>query len=75
MPKYWAPSYKVEVMDTTGAGNAYTAGLITGLLTDMPLDKIVQFANAVSALKITREGAWNIQNRVEVENFIKSHSR
>ena len=63
---------KVEVVDTTGAGDAYAAGLITGLLTNMPLEKIPYFANAVSALKITKKGAMNIPNRLEVENFMKS---
>jgi len=53
-----APSYKVEVVDTTGAGDAFAAGLITGLLTNLPLEKIVYFANAVSALKITRKGGY-----------------
>jgi len=65
-----APSYKVDVVDTTGAGDAFAAGLITGLLTDMPLEKIVYFANAVSALKITRKGAMNVPERKEVEDFL-----
>jgi len=65
-----APSYKVEVVDTTGAGDAFAAGLITGLLTNLPLEKIVYFANAVSALKITRKGAMNVPERKEVEDFL-----
>ncbi len=64
-----APSYKVEVVDTTGAGDAFAAGLITGLLTNMPIEKIPRFANAVSALKITRKGAMSIPSRSEVEEF------
>ena len=71
--KFFAPSYKVDVVDTTGAGDAFAAGLITGLLTNMPLDKIPYFANAVSALKITRKGAMNIPTLKEVENFMKKH--
>jgi fructokinase len=70
---YSAPAYKVDVIDTTGAGDAYAAGLITGLLTKMPLNQIPYFANAVSALKITQKGAMNIPNRQEVENFMKNH--
>ncbi|MCK5342829.1 MAG: carbohydrate kinase, partial [Candidatus Heimdallarchaeota archaeon] len=64
---YSAPAYKVDVVDTTGAGDAYAAGLVTGLLNKMPLNKIPYFANAVSALKITKEGAMNIPTRQEVE--------
>ena len=71
--KFFAPSYKVDVVDTTGAGDAFAAGLITGLLTNMPLEQISYFANAVSAVKITRKGAMNIPTRKEVENFMKKH--
>jgi len=71
--EFFAPSYKVDVVDTTGAGDAFAAGLITGLLTNMSLKKISYFANAVSALKITRKGAMNIPTRKEVENFMKKH--
>jgi sugar/nucleoside kinase (ribokinase family) len=71
--KFFAPSYKVNVVDTTGAGDAFAAGLITGLLTKMPLEKIPYFANAVSALKITRKGAMNVPYKHEVENFLKPH--
>ena len=65
-----APSYKVDVVDTTGAGDAFAAGLITGILTNMPLKEIPYFANAVSALKITRKGAMNVPSRQEVEDFM-----
>ncbi|MHA2280430.1 MAG: carbohydrate kinase family protein [Promethearchaeota archaeon] len=65
------PSYNVKVVDTTGAGDAWAAGVITGILTNMPPSEIPCFANAVSALKITRKGAMNIPNRKEVENFMK----
>ena len=67
-----APSYKVDVVDTTGAGDAFAAGLITGLLTKMPLEDIPYFANAVASLKITRKGAMNIPYRREVDNFMKA---
>jgi fructokinase len=70
---YSAPAYKVDVVDTTGAGDAYAAGIVTGLLTKIPLNQIPYFANAVSALKITKKGAMNIPNRQEVENFMKNH--
>lgn len=71
--KFFAPSFKVDVVDTTGAGDAFAAGVIAGLLTNMPLEQISSFANAVSAVKITRKGAMNIPTRKEVENFMKKH--
>jgi sugar/nucleoside kinase (ribokinase family) len=71
--EFFAPSYKVDVVDTIGAGDAFAAGLVIGLLTNMPLEKIPYFANAVSAVKITRNGAMNIPTRKEVENFMKKN--
>ncbi len=71
--KFFAPSYNVDVVDTTGAGDAYAAGLITGLLTNKTLEEILYFANAVSALKITREGAMNTPTRKEVEYFMNKN--
>ena len=70
--KFSAPSYNVDVADTTGAGDAFAAGLITGILTKMPFEKIPFFANAVSALKITKKGAMNIPFKEEVDNFMKT---
>jgi len=72
--KFSAPSYRVKVVDTTGAGDAWAAGIITGLIAKMPLNEIPYFANAVSALKITRKGAMNLPTRKEVEDFIKKNS-
>jgi len=71
--EFSAPSFNVEVVDTTGAGDAWAAGIITGFLTKMPISEIPYFANAVSALKITRKGAMNIPTRKEVEYFMKNH--
>ena len=41
---------KVEVVDTTGAWDAFHAGFIYGLLQEWSLERIVQFASAVAAL-------------------------
>ena len=44
------PSYRVEVVNTTGAGDAYAAGFIAGVWHGWPLEKTALFANAVGAL-------------------------
>ncbi|MBI5974826.1 carbohydrate kinase family protein [Staphylococcus canis] len=60
--------YKVEVQDTTGAGDAFTGAFIYQLLeaqdTMMPFEyiqenaeKMLSFSNAVAALSTTRKGA------------------
>ncbi|MGB9729937.1 MAG: carbohydrate kinase family protein [Thermoprotei archaeon] len=65
------PAYSVKVIDTTGAGDAFSAGFITGLLEGKDLRDAVSFANAVAALKITKIGARALPTRREVEQFIK----
>ena len=48
--------FKGEVVDTTGAGDVFHAGFIYGLLQNWDLEKILQFANAVAALKCRELG-------------------
>jgi fructokinase len=58
------PTYDVDVVDTTGAGDGFVAGLLAGLLeneqawddTDA-LEEVLRLANAVGALTTTRRGA------------------
>ena len=50
------PSYKVDVVDTTGAGDVFHGAFIYGLLQDWPLEKTAEFANAVAAMKCRKLG-------------------
>lgn len=52
----WVPALKVEVVDLTGAGQALTAGVIFGLLNDIPLSEAVRLGVSAAALTLqTRE--------------------
>ncbi|MEM1540527.1 MAG: ribokinase [Candidatus Bathyarchaeia archaeon] len=51
------PGYKVSVVDTTAAGDAFNGALAFGLATGLDLLDSVTLANAVGALACTREGA------------------
>ena len=51
------PSKKVEVVDTTAAGDSFTAALAAMLLEGKTLKEAAEFANQVSAIVVTREGA------------------
>lgn len=44
-----AQAYPVQSMDESGAGDAFTAGFIIGLLENWPLEKTLRFASAVGA--------------------------
>lgn len=50
-------SYAVESVDTTGAGDAFLAGVLCALANDESLDETLAFANAVAALTTTDTGA------------------
>jgi sugar/nucleoside kinase (ribokinase family) len=52
------PAYPVEdVRDTTGAGDSFTAGTITGVTINLPLSRAARLGTAVAALKLRRIGA------------------
>lgn len=51
------PPREVRAKDETGAGDAFAAGLICGLLKDWPLAEAAKLANAVGALSTTGMGA------------------
>jgi len=51
------PPFEVEAHDETGAGDAFAAGLIYGLLRDWPLARAVRLGSAVGALSTRGMGA------------------
>ncbi len=64
------PSYKVPVVDSTGAGDAFNAGVAYALSSGMELKDAVLFASKVSALAVTKLGAQaGMPSREEVEAF------
>lgn len=52
-----APAYKVDVTDTTGAGDAFTAALAVAAARGQPLADASRYANAAGALACTKLGA------------------
>ena len=51
------PAKKVKVVDTTAAGDSFTAALAAMILDGKTLEEAAEFANQVSAIVVTREGA------------------
>jgi sugar/nucleoside kinase (ribokinase family) len=51
------PAYDIEVVDTTGCGDAFDAGFITALRHEMDPESAVRFAQAAAALVATGLGS------------------
>lgn len=69
------PAYPVDVVDTTGAGDAFNAGLAVALAEGRNLKEAIAFANATAALCVTQPGtARSMPRRADVEAFLAKHS-
>jgi len=51
------PRYQVQAVDALGAGDAFAAGFLTGVVRGWDLEQTGRFANAVGALCVTALGA------------------
>lgn len=70
---YFAPGYKVKVVDTVGAGDVYHGAYIYALLQNMRPDEAAQFSNAVSSIKCTAIGGRaGVPNREMVDSYMKT---
>jgi sugar/nucleoside kinase (ribokinase family) len=66
------PAFKVEVVDTTGAGDGWAGGFEFGLVKGFDLETCVTVANAVGALTLTKRGAITaLPTRAELGAFLK----
>jgi ribokinase len=66
----FVPWLAIERVDTTGAGDAFAAGLAVALLEGRSLGEAARFANAASALAITVLGAFPSMPRREAVDHL-----
>jgi ribokinase len=67
----WLPHVEVDVVDATGAGDAFAAALAVCLARGEDLAAAVRFANAAAALKATKLGAQaGLPRRDEVDRLV-----
>ena len=65
------PTFAVDAVDTTGAGDTFNAALAVGLSEGMALERAVRFANAAAALCVTKPGAADsVPYRADVDALI-----
>ena len=55
--EFYVPPFRVNVVDTTGAGDCFVAGFLAALDRGLPLREAARFANAVGALTVQKIGS------------------
>jgi sugar/nucleoside kinase (ribokinase family) len=69
-----APAFPVEVVDVSGAGDAFAAGFIVGLLEQLPPEDALRFASVIGASACTKLGCTDgVFTRKEVEAYVQTH--
>ena len=64
---------KVSVVDTTGAGDSFCSGFISGMVKGLSFEECGRFANAVGAHCVMAKGATTgIKSFEEINAFIES---
>ncbi len=69
----YSPSYDVEAINTTGAGDSFDAGFISAVLDGRDVFEAATFANAVSAYKISRESQDEDLSKEMIIDFMKTN--
>jgi ribokinase len=69
------PGFSIEPVDTTAAGDAFTACLSVGLAVGLPLPEAIRRANAAGALACLKLGAQpSMPTRQELESFLRARA-
>lgn len=65
-----APGLRVRVVDTIGAGDAFTAGFVHQFLRGKPPAECCYYGNAVGALTAAKQGGMPVYSTSEVDQFM-----
>lgn len=70
---YSLPAYRVQALDTTGAGDAFCGALAAALARGWELPRACRYASAAAALAVTRPGGLpSMPYREEVDRLVAS---
>lgn len=68
------PAFKVDAVDTTGAGDAFNGGLLAALSKGQDIWEAVRFANGLAALSVQKMGTTpSMPTLEEIEAFLNEH--
>jgi fructokinase len=65
------PALPVRVVDTLGAGDAFDAGFVAGMVAGVSSLEAIRWGNALAALTISQEGAARSINREQLVRTLK----
>ena len=71
----WVPAFKVQTVDTVGAGDCFNGAFAVTLLEGKDPWEAARFASAAAAISVTRKGAqapMPLSN--EVDDFLATHA-
>jgi sugar/nucleoside kinase (ribokinase family) len=72
--RYLISAYKVNGIDTTGAGDNFVAGFITAILDGLSLQDCGKFANATASVSVECVGATTgVQSRQQVDRRMQEY--
>jgi sulfofructose kinase len=73
---FYCPAYKVEIVDTTGAGDIFHGAFVYGMLQKWGLRRMLEFSCAAAALNCTAVGArGGIKPVEEIEALMRGGGR
>lgn len=73
--RFDCPAFKVPVIDTTGAGDTFVAGLIHATVQAMPMPQALRFASAAAALSVQAVGAGaGLKDIAQVQAFLAANT-
>lgn len=68
--KFYEKAFKAKVVDTTGAGDAFSAGFLYGFINNFSIDLCLKLGNFCGAYNVERIGARAFPDRNTFENFL-----
>lgn len=71
---YYSKQYNIHLVDRVGGGDAFSAGLLYGLLHQFDPQHMVEFAAAAGCLKQTIEQDFNLSSAEEIERLVCSEN-
>jgi len=73
---YKGKAFRVKVADTTGAGDAFHVGYLSGLLDGKDIEERLRLGSLVASIKCTKPGArGGMPTRRELNKFIKGNPK